>query len=215
MSNEQARETAPGGRALLIVVSAPSGAGKTTLLDRLLAEHPSFTYSVSCTTRPPRGNERDGVAYRFLDEDTFRRLVEEGEFLEYARVHGHLYGTRRRTVEEALAQRITVVMDIDVQGAEQVRRRVGQAPADDPIRRAFVDIFIEPPSREVLRRRLENRGEDSPAEIRKRLNNAQAEMTHRHAYRYRIVNDELERAYGELKAVVARERRIDSAIAEA
>jgi guanylate kinase len=186
----------------LIVISAPSGAGKTTLLRRLLAEVPGLVYSVSCTTRAPRGEERDGQAYHFLSEDEFERRVRAGEFLEHATVHGKRYGTLRRTVEDALAVGRTVVMDIDVQGAAQVRSAVRGAGVDDPLRRAFVDIFVEPPSLEALRERLVSRKEDSPEQIATRLRNAETEMRERDKFQYRVVNDDLDRAAAELRRVV-------------
>jgi len=131
---------------LLIVVSAPSGAGKTTLCDRLIAERPDMVYSVSCTTRAPRGEERDGRDYHFLSEPEFDRRLRQGLFLEHARVHGYRYGTLRETVHAALTAGRSVLMDIDVQGAAQVRAAVGRADSEDPIAKGFLDIFIAPPS---------------------------------------------------------------------
>ncbi len=189
-------------RALLIVVSAPSGAGKSTLCNRLLAEHDDIVYSVSCTTRAPRGQEEDGVAYHFLSEEEFRRRVAAGEFLEHAVVHDNLYGTLRETVETSMAAGKSVLMDIDVEGAGQVRERVRELEPDSPPRAGFVDIFIEPPSMEVLRERLAGRNEDAAEVIERRLRNAAAEMARRHEYRHHVVNDELETAYAELKRVV-------------
>lgn len=186
----------------MIVISAPSGSGKTTLLKRLLARCPDIVYSVSCTTRAPRGAEQDGQAYHFLSEDAFERYVCDGAFLEHATVHGKRYGTLRKTVEDALATGKTVVMDIDVQGAVQVRTAVRETSPDDPLRRALVDIFIEPPSLDVLRERLVNRKENSPEQIETRLRNAEVEMQDHASFQYRIVNDDLDRAFGELRRVV-------------
>lgn len=192
-------------RALLIVVSAPSGAGKTTLCDRLLAAHPGLAYSVSCTTRSPRGQERHGREYYFLTEGEFRRRLADGEFLEHAEVHGHLYGTLRSEVEARLRAGRSVLMDIDVQGAAQIRAALPCLPPDDPIRRGFVDVFIAPPSLEALRERLTKRGEDAAANIERRLRNAEGEMRRSGEYRHVVVNDRLDWALGELEAVLAAE----------
>lgn len=195
-----------GQRAVLIVVSAPSGAGKTTLCERLLARHGEIDYSVSCTTRPPRGDEVHGRDYFFLSDHEFAAKVAEGALLEHAVVHGRRYGTLRQTVRDALEGGRSILMDIDVQGAAQVREAVRRAPEEDPLKAAFVDIFIEPPSMEALEQRLRARAEDSGRDILRRLKNARCEMQRRGEYRYRIVNDELDRAYGELESIVEREQ---------
>ena len=190
-------------RPLLLVVSAPSGAGKTTLCDLLLGDHPNMAYSVSCTTRAPRGAEVDGRDYHFLSKDEFDRRVHEGEFLEFAVVHGHRYGTLRKAVVDALAAGRDLIMDIDVQGAAQIR---GKAFAENgPLKRAYVDIFIAPPSLDVLRDRLQKRREDAPATIERRLQNALGEMARWTDYQYLVVNDRLESAYRELSAIVTAE----------
>jgi guanylate kinase len=194
-----------GSRNLLIVVSAPSGAGKTTLCDRLLQDVPGLAYSVSCTTRCPRGNEQDGVDYHFLDESEFLRRIAAGEFLEHATVHGNLYGTLRESVAAALESGRSVLMDIDVQGAAQIRAQLAASPADDKLRKAFVDIFIEPPSLDALRQRLTGRGEDADEEIERRLAKAAAEMSRSGDYQYHVVNESLERAYEEFKVCILNE----------
>jgi guanylate kinase len=191
----------------LIVVSAPSGAGKTTLCDGLLACSPGMVYSVSCTTRPPRGREVDGEHYHFLDADSFEARVAAGEFLEHAVVHGHRYGTLKDTVRRALCDGCSVLMDIDVQGADQIRAFTRTAAPGDPIRDAFLDIFIAPPSLDALRERLEKRAEDAPGVIEQRLRNAAAEMDRADRYRYVIVNDDLETAQRQLREVVKQEGR--------
>jgi guanylate kinase len=191
--------------ALLLVVSGPSGSGKSTLCHRLLDEFPRVTYSISCTTRSPRGDEVDGVAYHFLTEEDFRRRVKEGAFLEWAEVHGHLYGTLRSSVTEALAAGRDLLMDIDVQGAEQVRRAAAAAPVEDALHGALVDVFIAPPSMEVLEARLRGRAEDAPEVIARRLKKAQDEMALRWSYRYLVVNEERDRAYDALRSVVLAE----------
>lgn len=191
-------------RALLLVVSAPSGAGKTTLCERLLAEMPGMERSVSCTTRAPRGNEVDGKDYRFLSPAEFERRLAAGEFLEHATVHGNRYGTLRQPVKEALAAGRSVMLVIDVQGAAQVR--AAARAAGGILNRAYVDVFVSPPSLEALRGRLVGRNEDAPAVIEKRLRNAEQEMARQGEYRYRLVNDDLETAYREFKAIVDAER---------
>ncbi len=187
---------------LLIVVSAPSGAGKSTLCDRLLADRPDMAYSVSCTTRAPRGTERDGRDYFFLDEDEFERRAAEGQFLEQAVVHGFRYGTLRETVTCSLARGAGVLMDIDVQGAAQIRAAARGARPDDPIRRGFLDVFIAPPSLEALLRRLEERATDSPETIARRLRNAEAELARKPEFAHVVVNDDLETAYGEFRSLI-------------
>jgi len=128
-------------RPLLIVVSAPSGGGKSTLCRRMLAERKDVAYSISCTTREPRGNEVNGREYHFLSEVEFDRRVKNGEFLEHALVHGHKYGTLRKPVDDALASGKSILMDIDVEGARQIREYVARLPDSDALKNAFVDIF--------------------------------------------------------------------------
>jgi len=196
------------GKPLLIVISAPSGAGKSTLCDRLLSEHDGIVYSVSCTTRPPRGGEVDGVHYYFLTPEVFEQKVRAGAFLEHAHVHGNRYGTLKQTVREAMAGGRSLLMDIDVQGARQVRAALATLPTTDLMVRGFVDIFVKPPSLEELRRRLEGRGEDAAEVIERRLGNAAAELADAGLYRYQIVNDDLERAQCELAGIIAKEQRL-------
>lgn len=192
-------------RPLLIVISAPSGAGKSTLCDRLLAERNDVVYSISCTTRRPRGDEIDGKDYFFLSESKFEEDVRAGRFMEHAMVHGNRYGTPRKMVDDAMRSGKSVIMDIDVQGAMQIRSFAGKLPAGDLLKEGYVDIFISPPSLIELRERLEKRAEDAPGEIEKRLRNAEIEMNGRNAYRYIVVNDVLDRAYVELKAILKNE----------
>jgi len=192
-------------RPLLITVSAPSGAGKTTLCERLLADSERIVYSVSCTTRAPRGGEIDGEDYIFLSDAEFEARVREGRFLEHAVVHGHRYGTLSATVRDAMQAGRHVLLDIDVQGAAQIRRRLAGLPEDDLLKAGFVDIFIAPPSMTALRRRLEARGEDAQETIERRLANAEQEMTRAGEYRYRVVNDNLEDAYQRLREIVRHE----------
>ncbi len=191
-------------KPLLVVLSAPSGAGKSTLCQYLRESFANLAYSVSCTTRAPRGQERDGAEYFFLSAAEFRRRVAAGEFLESALVHGNYYGTLKATVREAIARGDSVLMDIDVQGAAQIREALRR---DDTLRNVgdgFVDIFVRPPSLDVLRRRLELRGEDSAAVIAGRLERAAAELAAGGAYRFTVVNDRLETAQAELAGILRR-----------
>ena len=192
---------------LIIVISAPSGAGKSTLCDRLIEQTPGMTYSISCTTRAPRGEEENHVQYHFLSKAEFAERLERGEFLEYATVHGNSYGTLKSTVQETLAKGLDLILDIDVQGAEQIRRACATFSENDPVRKGFVDLFITPPSMEELRRRLSGRGTDAAEVIEKRLSHAEAEMAKRGEYRHTIVNDQLEEALAEMMRVLDQERQ--------
>lgn len=189
-------------RPLMVVVSAPSGAGKSTLCDRLVDEFPNIVYSVSCTTRAPRGEEKDGVHYYFLGKKEFKERARNGEFLEYAKVHGNYYGTLEDTVLFAMEEGNHVLLDIDVQGVKQLRESLVKLDPRHPIRRGFTDIFISPPSLEELERRLRGRGTDEEKVIKKRLDNAMGEMAFADQYTYQIINDDLEKAYDELKTVI-------------
>ncbi len=184
----------------LFIVSSPSGAGKTTLIRRVLADpripQGSIHFSVSHTTRPPRASETDGREYHFVAEDAFRALAAADGFLEWAGVHGHLYGTSRREVEPRLAAGVDVLLDIDVQGARQVRSKIPDV----------VKIFVFPPSRAVLESRLVARASDAPEDISKRLAAAAAEMSEFGEYDYAIINDELETAVDEFRSIVVARR---------
>ncbi len=189
-------------KPLMIVISAPSGAGKTTLCERLLQDYPEITYSISCTTREPRGVEEDGEDYYFLAPEEFARHEAAGDFLEHATVHGSSYGTLKAPIYEAISEGQCVLMDIDVAGAAQIRSYVAALPATDPMRAGFVDIFIRPPSLEVLHERLEARGEDSAATIARRVKNAEKELARAGEFRYHVLNDNLEIAYKELCGII-------------
>lgn len=211
MNNELTKESAAEPRRvrpLMIVVSAPSGAGKSTLCNRLVADFPNITYSVSCTTREPRGEECDGKDYFFLSKKEFKERVKNGEFLEHAKVHGNFYGTLEDTVLYTMEGGKHVLLDIDVQGAAQIRESLVRLDPRHPIRQGFVDIFISPPSMEELEKRLRGRGTDSDATIKKRLKNAQEEMDHAIHYSYQIVNDDLETAYQNLINVIRTELEV-------
>ena len=186
----------------MIVVSAPSGAGKSTLCNRLVDEFPAVKYSVSCTTREPRGEEKDGHHYYFLSKKEFKERIKNGEFLEWAKVHGNYYGTLEDTVLYAMEEGNHVLLDIDVQGAKQIRESLVRLDPRHPIRRGFTDIFILPPSMEELEKRLRGRGTDEEKVVLKRLENAKAELESAPEYSFQIVNDDLEKAYHELKTVI-------------
>ena len=185
-------------KPLFIVVSAPSGCGQSTLIDMLLQEYPDIVYSISCTTRDPRGEEEDGLDYHFLGKERFEELIAENAFIEYASVHGNYYGTLKSPIEEVLAEGNSMIMDIDVQGAAKVRDYVRSLPNTDPMKIGYVDIFIDPPSMEELRARLEGRGTDSPEVIEKRLANAEGEIQRAGEYMFRVTNDDLAIAYKRL-----------------
>jgi guanylate kinase len=189
-------------RPLLIVVSAPSGAGKSTLCERLVADFPKMVCSISCTTRDPRGQEKDGVHYYFLSKKEFKTRIKNGEFLEHAKVHGNYYGTLEDSVLFAMEEGHHVLLDIDVQGAKQLRESLARLDPRHPIRRGFMDIFISPPSIEELGRRLRGRGTDEEKVIQKRLDNAKAEMECASEYAYQLTNDDLEEAYADLKTII-------------
>jgi len=177
---------------VVVVVSAPSGAGKTTVVARVLRELGGIRFSVSHTTRAPRGAERDGVEYHFVHRSAFEALRDAGRLLEWAEVHGNLYGTAVAELERAAAAGVDILLDVDVQGAAQVRQRVPGA----------VTVFILPPSYEVLEGRLRGRGQDEEATIRRRLAAAGREIDAFMQYDYAIVNDDLDTCVEELKCIV-------------
>jgi guanylate kinase len=186
-----ATETTPLGGSLF-VVAAPSGAGKSTLVNALLQLEPEISLSVSHTTRPPRPGEEYGRHYYFVERAEFEREIAEGIFLEHAEVHDNLYGTSRKTVQGLLEQGRDVLLEIDWQGAAQVRR--GKSDC--------ISVFILPPSRGELERRLRGRGSDSAEVIERRLRNSRGEIAHAHEFDYIIVNDRFEEALNDLQAIV-------------
>lgn len=181
-------------KKLLLVISAPSGAGRTTLCHKLLQEFSrELVLSISSTTRAPRGQEKDGVEYHFLTHDQFKRGIDQGQFAEWALVHGNYYGTAKKTIEGAFSRGKSVLLDIDVQGADSLKKSY----PDCNLR-----IFIAPPSMEELEKRLRARGTDTEETIQKRMTNAREEMAHAPDFDHVIVNGDFDRAYSELKLKV-------------
>jgi guanylate kinase len=176
----------------LYVVAAPSGGGKTSLINALLAKDDRIQLSVSYTTRPPRPGEVDGVHYHFVDEDSFRALIDRDAFLEYASVFDYHYGTSREAVEQQLAAGFDVILDIDWQGARQIRDSFPSSRS----------IFIVPPSLDALRQRLIGRGQDSAAVIQRRMRDAQAEISHWDEFDFLIINKKFKAALGELHSII-------------
>jgi guanylate kinase len=181
---------------LLFVVTAPSGAGKSSLIRGLLAADPAVALSVSYTTRAPRPGEQNGREYHFVDPAGFAAMLERGEFLESAEVHGHRYGTSQKVIDQTRASGRDLVLEIDWQGAEQVRR----------LHPDTIGIFVLPPSMAELERRLRARGQDADAVIRRRLQNAAEEMTHAVEFKYAIINKYFDDALQDLRAIVRAER---------
>ncbi len=192
MSNERMPR-----RGVLLIVASPSGAGKTSLCRRLMADHAGLELSVSMTTRPIRPGEQAGRDYHFVDREEFQRLVEADAFLEWANVHGNLYGSPRAPVDRALAEGRDVLFDIDWQGAREVARRC----KEDAVR-----VFILPPSLEELRRRLVTRSQDAEEVIDRRIANAKGEIEHAAEFDYVFVNDDFDRSYAELAHIYHAER---------
>jgi guanylate kinase len=180
----------------VFIISAPSGSGKSTLVGRLLAMDPRILFSVSYTTRKPRGHEVDGQSYHFIDREDFEERLARGEFMEWAEVFGNYYGTHRGILDQAIKEDKDLVLDIDVQGARQLRESVPEA----------VSIFILAPSRQILEKRLRRRSEDAEPVIRRRLFEAAEEIRNYDKYDYVLVNDDLERSVDTLAAIVKAER---------
>lgn len=184
----------PTPHPVLFLVSAPSGAGKTTLCKQLLATHPELRYSVSCTTRPPRNGEENGKDYFFMTRETFEAKIKAGDFLEYADVYGNYYGTEISFITRSLAAGNSVLLDVDVQGAEKIRTALRRPGLDPRLRQAFCDVFILPPSLQALKERLEQRGQDSGDIIERRLKHAEAEILQAEHYQFQFQNADLNEA---------------------
>jgi len=196
MSNE-GQTAAIRRRGLMLVLSSPSGAGKTTLSRLLLENDPHIALSVSCTTRERRPGEKDGVDYRFIDTPTFRGMIDRGEFLEYARVFDHYYGTPRPPVEEALSAGRDMLFDIDWQGTQQLAEKA---------REDLVSVFILPPSTRELERRLITRAQDPADVVARRMSKAADEMSHWAEYDYVVINRNIGESLTQLKSILTAER---------
>jgi guanylate kinase len=183
-------------QGLLFVITAPSGAGKSSLIAKLLEDERGLALSVSYTTRAPRPGERNGREYHFVDLPAFEAMLERGEFLESAEVHGHRYGTSQKAIDEVRASGRDLLLEIDWQGAAQVRRLYPES----------IGIFILPPSMAELERRLRTRAQDTDTVIRRRLNNAAEEMSHAAEFKYAIINNNFDDARLDLRAIVRAER---------
>ena len=183
----------PADRGHLFVIAAASGTGKTSLVRALMAADPGLEFSVSYTTRARRPNERDGHDYHFVTRGRFAAMVEAGDFLEHAEVFDNRYGTARTDVEQALAAGRRLILEIDWQGARQIRRQLPES----------VQIFILPPSRGTLEQRLRQRSNDTPEVIARRLEDSVAELSHWHEFEYVVINDDFERALADLQTIVA------------
>jgi guanylate kinase len=180
----------------VFIISAPSGSGKSTLVKRLLDAVPDLTFSISYTTRAPRGSESNGQNYRFVSRDEFKAMIERGEFLEYAEVFGNYYGTHQSVVDDAKKAGKDVVLDIDVQGARQLKQRIPQA----------VTIFVLAPSRQILEARLRARGEDGEEVVKRRLRDAAGEIKNWDQYDYVLINENLDKSVADLCSIIQAER---------
>lgn len=183
-------------KGMLLVISGPSGVGKGTIFNKVLEEDKSFTFSTSVTTRTPRPGEIDGVHYFFITDEEYDRLIAEDAFVEHAQVHNHRYGTLRSQIDSALEKGLNVVLDIDPQGAINVMKKCPDC----------VSVFILPPDMETLRMRLTGRGTETEDEIERRLGNARGEIAQADKYDYAIINDKLDEACEQLKAIISAEK---------
>lgn len=190
-------------KSLLVIVSAPSGGGKTTLCEQTIATTPGTVRAITCTTRPPREGERDGVDYYFLADTVFQDRVWSGAFLEHATVHGNSYGTLKREVLEKLGLGHDVLLSIDVQGAATIRQR---AESDPDLKRALVTVFITPPSLDLLEARLKKRGQDSRPVIQKRMSAAREEIGHWKEYDYLIISTSISEDVQRMRAILMAEK---------
>lgn len=183
-------------KPLVFIISAPSGSGKSTLTNDLLKLVPNLEFSISFTTRAPRGSEQNGKHYHFVTIEEFERMIQAGEFLEYAKVHGNYYGTAREFLREAGRKGHDLLLDIDVQGAAQIKQNLTDA----------ISIFVLPPDRQTLEWRLRNRSENPEEEIQRRLGDARREIEEYDKYDYVLINDQLEKSIERLRAIVLSER---------
>jgi len=203
LSIENQAGTEPAASPLLVLISAPSGGGKTTLCHQLLAARPQMTRAVTCTTRPPRAGERDGVDYHFLDADSFRERLQAGNFLEHATVYGNSYGTLKAEVLGKLRQGKDVLLNVDVQGAATIREK---AQEDPEFKHALVSVFLTPPSMSIVEARLRKRGTDSEAVIQKRLSVARQEIAHWKHFDYLLLSASIAEDLRRMLAIVEAEK---------
>ena len=189
-------EPAGARRTTVFIISAPSGSGKSTLVSRLLASDSSLRFSVSYTTRKPRGTEKPGESYVYITRDDFRKRIDRAEFLEYAEVFDNYYGTHREVLEQAQAEGKDLILDIDVKGARQLKERIPEA----------VTIFVLPPSRDILEQRLRTRSEDAESVVQRRLQEATEELRNYRQYDYVLVNHQVEESTATLASIVRAER---------
>src|SRR5436189_235518 len=201
--SENPARTMPVTNPLLVLISAPSGGGKTTICQQLLAAQPSMARAVTCTTRPPREGEYDGVDYYFLDAASFLKRVQAGNFLEHATVYGNSYGTLKSEVLGKLRQGKDVLLNVDVQGAATIRER---AEEDPELKRALVTVFLTPPSIAVLEERLRKRGTDAPAVIQKRLGVARQEIAQWKNFDYLLISTSINEDLRRMLAIVEAEK---------
>ena len=203
--NAESRASRAGGKAspLLIVISAPSGGGKTTLCRQLLARNPNVTRVVTCTTRPPREGERDGVDYYFLDPATFQKRVQAGEFLEFATVYGHRYGNTKSEVLAGLRQGRDVLLSVDVQGVAAIRDKAGE---NAELKRALITVFLTPASIAILEQRLRKRGTDPEEVIQNRLSVARQEIAEWKHFDYLIISTTIAEDLRRMQAILEAEK---------
>lgn len=185
----------------VIVISAPSGGGKSTIVKRLLQEDENLSLSISATSRQPRGKEIDGIDYNFLTKEEFEKRIKENKFLEYANVHDNYYGTLKSEVEKKWNNGKDIILDIDYQGGQQISKQLSK---DE-----LLKIFILPPSMEILKDRILNRGENSIEEVEKRIKNAKNEINHANEYDFIVINDKLETAINEIKSIILTKRKVN------
>ena len=177
----------------VFVIVAPSGTGKSTIINKLKTEYPALKESISYTTRAPRGSEQNGREYFFTSLENFKTMIDAGQFIEWAKVHNNFYGTSKIFIESMLGQGHSLLLDIDVQGADEIKKHF---PQNSKV------IFLAPPSLEVLEKRLRGRATDTEEVIRTRIENARKELAKKQEYDYLVVNDNLDRAYGEVSAII-------------
>lgn len=198
-----ARSETAGSSPLLVVISAPSGAGKTTVCQRVLAARPGLARAITCTTRAPRGDEREGIDYFFMDAEAFLKRVQSGHFLEHATVYGHSYGTLKSEVLGKLRQGSDVLLNIDVQGAAAVRE---QAAHDPELRRSLVSVFLTPSSLSVLEHRLRRRGTDAEPVIQRRLAVARQEIAQWRNFDYLLISGSIEEDLRRMLGIIDTEK---------